>query len=54
MKRDEYYEERVVSSTNASVEPWAVMVESVDALVAYIAVSTTRQNDDLTLRAQFC
>lgn len=54
MECDEYYEECMVSSANAGVEPWTVMVKSVNASVAHIAMPAAWQNDDLTLRTQFC
>ena len=44
----------MVSSSYASVEPGTVVVKPVDASVADIAMSATRQNDDLALWTQFC
>jgi len=50
LNQNKYQEVRVIAATHAVVEPLTVMVEPVDALVAYIAVPTSRQNDYATDR----
>jgi len=44
----------MVSPSNTCVQPWAVMVESVDAHVADVAVSASRQDDNRALWAELC
>jgi len=44
----------MVAQTNAVVDPGAVMVKSLYALVAHSAVPGSRSPDGLTVRAQLC
>jgi hypothetical protein len=42
----------VIVDANAVVDPWAVMIEALNALVAHVAVPAPDRADRLTLRAQ--
>ena len=42
----------MIFNSHTIVDPWAVMIESFDTLVAYGAMSGSRRPNNLTLRAE--
>ena len=54
MNNNEKEEKRVVVLSNAVIDPWAVMIEPLNAPVAVAAVKTARCPNHATLGAHLC
>lgn len=52
LEGDKDKERRVVASSNARIDPWTVMIVSLDASLAHIAMVAPRDGYDLALEAE--